>query len=364
MSDTPRRANTRAAVVRHCSTSRAVEIFSSRAAPWLRYHRAQPLEENAMRLPAHVLMSLLCAIAAPAIAQTGAKDAIPVIFDTDIGTDIDDAYALADLLRRDELRLLGVTTVSSDAAARARLAAKLLTIAGGRWAKVPVYAGISTPAQYMKQVEWAAGFDSPSLHASGGIEFMRREIARRPGKVTIIAVGELTNVAALLDSEPGIGKKIRAISLMGGSIYRGYAPGSKPEPEWNIRSNVKAARTVFSSGVPLLIAPLDSTADLKLTPEMRVEIFSKGTPLTDALGALDQIWRYTNHWKGDAPTLFDVLAIELVAPRRPYELQALRIDVAEDGLTSPVKDAPPNAQVSIEVDTPAFMADFVARLRR
>jgi purine nucleosidase len=317
-----------------------------------------------MRLCTRVLMILMCAIAAPGIAQVGANEAIPVIFDTDIGTDIDDAYALADILRRDELRLLGLTTVSSDATARARLAAKLLAVAGGRWAKVPVYAGISTPVQYMKQVEWAAGFDSPSLHASGAIEFMRREIARQPGKVTIIAVGELTNVAALLDSEPGIGKKIRAISLMGGSIYRGYAPGSKPEPEWNIRSNAKAARTVFDSGVPLLVAPLDSTADLKLTPAMRVEIFSRGTPLTDALGALDQIWRYTNHWKGDAPTLFDVLAIELVAPGRPYKLESLRIEVAEDGLTSPVEGAIPNAQVSIEVDAPTFMADFVGRLRR
>jgi purine nucleosidase len=317
-----------------------------------------------MRLRIRILMSLMCAIAAPAIAQTGAKDTIPVIFDTDIGTDIDDAYALVDLMSRDDLRLLGVTTVSSDATARARLAAKLLALAGGRWAKVPVYAGISTPVQYMKQVEWAADFDSPSLHASGGIEFMRREIARQPGKVVIIAVGELTNIAALLDSEPGLAKKIRAISLMGGSIYRGYASGSKPEPEWNIRSNARAARTVFSSGVPLLVAPLDSTADLKLTPEMRVEIFTKGTRLTDALGALDQIWRYTNHWKGDAPTLFDVLAIELVALRRPYELESLLIEVAEDGLTLPVKDGQPNAQVSIEVDAVAFMAEFVARLRR
>ena len=58
----------------------------------------------------------------------------PVIFDTDIGTDIDDAYALAALLQRSDLELLGVTTVSSDAVARARLAAKLLHVAGGKWA--------------------------------------------------------------------------------------------------------------------------------------------------------------------------------------------------------------------------------------
>ena len=236
-------------------------------------------------------------------ADTRKAAASPVIFDTDIGTDIDDAYALAELIHRPELELIGVTTVSSDAVARARLAAKLLKVAGVQWAKVPVYAGTSTPVQYMKQVDWAAGFTSPSLHESGGVEFMRREIDARPGQVTIIAVGELTNVAAVL-ADPGIARKVRAISLMGGSIYRGYAPGSKPEPEWNIKSNAAAAKAVFESGVPLL-----------------------------------------------------------VAPRQPFGMTALHIDVAGDGLTTPRDSAPPNAQVALRVDPGAFMADFVARLK-
>jgi inosine-uridine nucleoside N-ribohydrolase len=191
---------------------------------------------------------------------------------------------------------------------------------------------------------------------------MRREINARPGEITLIAVGELTNIAALLESEPGIGRKVRGIALMGGSIYRGYAPGSKPEPEWNIRSNARAAQTVFRSGVRLLVAPLDSTADLKLTAEMRVQIYTRGVPLNDALGALDQIWRYTNHWKGDAPTLFDVLAVELVDARRPYRLASLHIEVADDGLTRPVTGGKPNAEVALEVDSARFMQSFVAAL--
>jgi inosine-uridine nucleoside N-ribohydrolase len=309
------------------------------------------------------LLLVLCLLAGNAIAAAGKPAGKPIIFDTDIGTDIDDAYALAALIQRPELELLGVTTVSSDAVARARLAAKLLRVAGGKWAAVPVYAGISTATQYMKQVEWADGFTSPSLHNDGGVEFMRRQIDARPHEITLIAVGELTNIAALLNSEPGIGRKIRAIALMGGAVYRGYAPGSKPEPEWNIKSNAAAAQTVFGSGVPLLVAPLDSTADLKLTPELRVKIFVRGTPFNDALASLDQIWRHTNHWKGNDPTLFDVLAVELVDPRTPYKLSALRIEVAGDGLTAPVPGKP-NANVALEVDAAAFMNEFVARLAR
>jgi purine nucleosidase len=303
-----------------------------------------------------LLVLILAAVMAPA------QSATPVIFDTDIGTDIDDAYALAALIHRPELELLAVTTVSSDAVARARLAAKLLRAAGGRWGRVPVYAGISTPVQYMKQVDWARGFTSPTLHESGAVEFMRAKIDARPGEITLIAVGELTNVAALLASEPGIAKKIRAISLMGGSIRRGYAAGSKPEPEWNIKSNAQAAKVVFESGVPLLVAPLDSTADLKLSPDMRVELFARGVPLNDALAALNSIWRHTNTWKGENPTLFDVLAVELVEPRRPYELSALHIDVANDGLTVVRDDLAPNAQIALRVDPVKFMSEFLARL--
>ena len=61
-----------------------------------------------------------------------------------------------------------------------------------------MYAGTSGSPQYMKQVEWADGFTSPSLHTSGGVDFMRREINAHPGEITLIAVGELTNIAALL----------------------------------------------------------------------------------------------------------------------------------------------------------------------
>jgi inosine-uridine nucleoside N-ribohydrolase len=294
-----------------------------------------------------------------------AADPIPVILDTDIGGDIDDSYALVQVIQSPELRLVGVTTVSGDAVARARVAAKLLAIAGGKWAAVPVYAGTSTSApQYIKPTEWAKGFTSPVLHDSGGVEFMRDQIKAHPGQITIIAIGELTNVAALLASEPGIGAKIKAIALMGGSVVRGYAPGSKPEPEWNIKSNAKAAQVVFSSGVPLLVAPLDSTADLKLTPEGRVVVFSAGTPLNDALAAQNSIWRHTNTWKAENPTLFDNLAVALVATPGIAPLTPMHIVVDADGLTRAIAGQPANAQVALTCDISVFLKYFLKRMDR
>ncbi len=309
-----------------------------------------------MKPPALLVVLLLLA------AITRAADPIPVLFDTDIGTDIDDAYALAQIIRSPELNLLGVTTVAGDAVARARLAAKLLAVAG--WDDVPVYAGISTAPQYIAQTDWARDFSSPALRESGGVEFLRQQINARPGEITLIAVGEMTNVAALLESEPGIGKKIKAIALMGGSVRRGYAPGSQPEPEWNLKSNARAAQVVFTSGVPLLVAPLDSTADLKLTPEWLVRIFSHGSPLNDALASLDFIWKRTNTWKADTPTLFDNLAVALVATPDLVPLTPMHVAVEADGLTRELADRPPNAQVALTCEPKPFLDYFTSRLER
>ncbi len=304
--------------------------------------------------------SALLALVLLALARA---EPIPVLLDTDIGTDIDDVYALAQILHSPELKLLGVTTVSGDAVARARLAAKLLATAGRT--DVPVYAGTGTPPQNNQgHCVWAAGFTAPALHESGGVEFLRRQINARPGEITLIAVGEMTNVAALLAAEPGIGKKIKAIALMGGAITRGYATGSKPEPEWNIKSNAAAAQVVFHSGIPLLVAPLDSTVELKLAPEWKVKIFSHGTPLNDALASLDFIWRHTNNWNATAPTLFDNLAVALVATPGIAPLTPLHIVVEADGLTRVIADRPPNAQFALTSDPAAFLEYVTARLSR
>jgi purine nucleosidase len=227
---------------------------------------------------------------------------------------------------------------------------------------VPVLAGLSTGTQYIGQTEWAAGFSSPVLRTEGGVEFLRQQIEARPGQITIVAVGELTNIAALLTSTPGIAGKIKRIALMGGAVRRGGQPGSAPQPEWNIKSNAAAARTVFTSGVPLIVAPLDSTADLKLTPEHRVRIFRRATPLTDALAALDFIWRYTNTWKGETPILFDLLPIAALYSTDIATFESLHVAVEADGLTRAVEGRPANAQVAVQSDSAKVVDWMTARL--
>jgi inosine-uridine nucleoside N-ribohydrolase len=281
---------------------------------------------------------------------------IPIILDTDIGTDIDDAFALALVMSSPELQLVGVTTVSGDAQARARLAAKLLWVAGGSWRQVPVYAGASSATQPIEQTMWAQGFTSPMLHPSGAVNFMRSEISRRPGQITIVAIGALTNVAALLKLDPSMAKKVRRIALMGGSVARGYAPGSPPEPEWNIKSDPAAAQTVFSSGVPILMAPLDVTAMLQLDDAGRHRVFTHLAPVTNALAVLYFLWGHP------IPVLYDPMAVALVIDPKLCELKPLAISVDAQGYTRAEPGRPANAEVGMQTDAAKFFEFYLGRV--
>ncbi len=279
---------------------------------------------------------------------------IPILLDTDIGTDIDDAFALALILNSPELDLVAVTTVSGDTRARARLAAKLLSEAGRT--NVPVAAGEPGPPQPIDQTRWAGGFTGPPLTNERAVAFMKRIFNRRPGEITLVAIGELTNVAALLKSDPSVGKKIHRLVLMGGAIAHGYDDDLQPVAEWNIKSNPAAAQVVFSSGVPILMAPLDATAMLKLDAPARHRIFTRLTPTTNALTLLYHLW---NH---ETPVLFDPMAVALIIEPTLCELKPLAIEIDAQGFTRVVEGKPANATVAVKTDSKRFIEFYLHRV--
>ena len=92
---------------------------------------------------------------------------------------------------------------------------------------------------------------------------MYQKLKADPGKITILAVGPLTNVAQLLTKHPDAKAMIKRIVIMGGCVRTSEA-GKPAIAEWNIKLDPQAAQVVFTSGIPLVVAPLDSTYDLKL----------------------------------------------------------------------------------------------------
>jgi inosine-uridine nucleoside N-ribohydrolase len=302
---------------------------------------------------------LACFLAAvPARAAGPAK--VPILLDTDLGSDIDDAFALALVLASPELDLRGVTTVGTDAEDRAWMVCRLLTAVGRRqipvaWGRAPQpKEDIEGQIQYRRHPAVIFNRTSRPIKAAA-TEFLYSRLKAEPGKLTVVALGPLTNIARLLAEHPDCKPWIKRIVLMGGSVRAGYEGKPGPVAEWNIKSDIPAARAVFTSGIPLVVAPLDATVPLKLEGPQRRRLFGACTPLTFQLHALYQLW------DRPTPTLYDPAAVPLAFTEAFCTMADLRLDVDDRGFTR-VGKGKPNARVATAIRRDEFLKWYVDRV--
>ena len=308
-----------------------------------------------------LVCALLCSIegARSSVSQSApaAGSQQLAILDTDIGDDIDDAFALALVLRSPEIKLLGIETAFGDTELRARLVDRYLRSIGRT--DIPVLAGKATPHNNIfTQAVYAER--EPARKHKDGVAFLLDQVKAHPGQVTLIAIGPLVNVGEAIRRDPETFKKLRRVVMMGGSVYRGYGDGRPPEPEWNIKLDPEGAKLLFGSGVPIYMMPLDST-QIPLGQAERDRLFSFGSPLTDQLTLLYHQWAAMNEGHSPTPTLFDPVAAAYTVRPELCPAKPLRIEVDDRGMTKPV-DGQPNANVCIESDTAHFVDFLVGRI--
>jgi inosine-uridine nucleoside N-ribohydrolase len=305
-----------------------------------------------------VVLALIVSTCSLVCAQTGATARQKVIFDTDIGDDIDDAFALALTLSSPELEIIGITTTWGDTQLRARLVDRLLCETGRN--NIPVLAGPETKAKStFTQARWAKAFPARAKPYGDAIAFILDQIRRYPNQITLISVGPFSNVGALIERDPNTFRQLKRVVIMGGSVYRrygdlGYAPDRGPEPEYNVVSDVAASQRLFSSGVPIFVMPLDST-QLKLDEAKRQLIFDQSTPLTDALTLL------YHQWGAQTPTLFDPVAVAYVISPGICPMQPMHIVVDDQGYTRNTA-GPTNAQVCLNSNADQFFHLYLERI--
>jgi xanthine dehydrogenase small subunit len=205
-----------------------------------------------------------------------------IIIDSDI--DIDDWMAILYLLKHPDIEVVGITVVGTGAAhlePGTRNALKLVQLAGQ--AELPVAIGIDKPMAYDHQfpanirqpVDDLFGIelpDNPNPPLDNALAFLREQLSSSAQKLTILAIGPMTNLGTLLKDSPELAERIERIHIMGGTID---APGnvnaadssiSNIVSEWNIYCDPVAADTVFRSGVPITLVPLDATHNAAITP--------------------------------------------------------------------------------------------------
>lgn len=263
---------------------------------------------------------------------------IPVILDTDIGTDIDDTWALVMLLNSPELDVRLIVSATGDTTARAQIIAKLLEI-GGR-ADIPIGIGPRSADIPIYQHEWAADYDLsryPGPVHSDGVEAIVQTIMDAPQPVTLIAIGPLPNVSAALEREPRIAERARFVG-MHGSVRRGYGGKTQIDAEYNVRLDPQACRRVFSAPWSVTITPVDTCGVVQLRGPKYAAVRECSTPLARALMENYRLWAQRAEWHKFDPdressTLFDTVAVYLAFAEEWLTIEELGLRVTDDGYT-------------------------------
>src|SRR5262249_27868961 len=166
-----------------------------------------------------------------------------IVLDTDIGSDVDDALALGLALASPELDLVAVTTVSGDTTVRARIAARLLALAGR--ADVPVYAGCSEPLGGGAGFAWFGHEGEGLLDGARGavapehaVDALLRLFREQDG-LELVTIGPLTNVAEALERDPALARRVVRLTAMGGWLREVAIGGNRlpPAVDYNLCSD-------------------------------------------------------------------------------------------------------------------------------
>jgi purine nucleosidase len=335
----------------------------------------------------------------------------------DVDTGIDDSLALLYAAASPDAEFVAATCVSGNIDARqvAINTRAVLELAGrtdvevalGR--EIPLVRALeTTPETHGPQGLGHAELPPPSqpLSARHAVDLILEEAHRRPGEITLVTLGPLTNLALAVLREPRLPRLLRGYTLMGGAF--GVSGNTTPTNEWNIHCDPEAAKIVFRAWaaarevdptIPLPLAlGLDVTEQARMLPDDVVRLARRaGSRPDDSIAlargedpmhatrsvASNPIVRYVAdalrfymefHARYDGfygAFIHDPLAVAAALDRSLVTTEALYVDVETRGeITSGMTVAdrrrltgkPPNLDVAVSARVTVFLDRLVERV--
>jgi purine nucleosidase len=309
----------------------------------------------------------------------------PVLLDTDLGSDVDDAIALALLLACPELGLVAVTTVAADVHGRARATARLLGLAGRTG--VEVCAGARDALVRRERFVWreieTEGYPpGPDARLSDepAAERIVRAARETPG-LELLAIGPLTNLAHALALDPELPQRVARLHVMGGHIRR-VAIGDKvcePGIDYNLCSDPEASVMVLGAGFETRLVSADVTLETWLREADLGPLAAAPRAEVRALVPLIRLW---TPWQrkifveglggtlaaDNVAFLHDPLTVLSLVDESALGFEPLRIVPTVEGGVFRTREAPPRGelglpmQVATRVDAEAARRAMMRRL--
>jgi purine nucleosidase len=311
----------------------------------------------------------------------------------DVDTGIDDALALLYLCGSADVELLAVTCVAGNVDARqvAQNTRAVLELAGH--GDIEVALGREVPLVRPLRV-------APETHGPKGVGYAQLPAPRaplsdrhaadlligearsRPGEITLITTGPLTNLAVALLREPELPRLLKGLVMMAGS-YR-TAGNTAPTTEWNVAVDPDAMAVVLAGWAAVPDAPrplalgLDVTERAKLTPEQLDDVRRRSGAAADdpVMRFVDDALRFYMefHSRYDGfygAFIHDALAVAAALDRTLVRTESLAVEVELGGTWTTgetvtdwrrVWDRPANLDVAVEANVAEFFERFIDRL--
>lgn len=269
-----------------------------------------------------------------------AEGRVPLILDTDIGDDIDDTWALMQLLRSPGFDLRLITTDFGNTRYRTRLLAKLLQHLGH--AHIPLGMGLDASDKAGNQGEWLADYRLaayPGLVHEDGVQALIDTIMQSPETVILLCIGPVTNIAEALRREPRIAENARFIG-MHGSLRLGYDGKPGAAAEWNVKVDPRSLQEVFAAPWDCSITPLDSCGLVQLRGAAYQALYRSEDAWMQVLMDNYRAWLPKATWLEPKPDpaatssiLFDTVAVHLATSEDYLRMEDLPLRVTDDGYT-------------------------------
>jgi len=290
-----------------------------------------------------------------------------IILDTDVGTDIDDAFAIVLALKSPELQIKGISTVYGDVNLRAKIVLKILKLAGRE--DIPVAAGFGKPITN-KEIYWA-GWEGKGFLTSRDenlvptskdvVDFISRKLQSATSKISLITIGPLTNIALLIQRKPELMSKIEEIIVMGGKLEP-QKHGFKTPWDHNLNCDPRATEIVFTSKMPIILATFNVCRKAVLLPGHVEKMGEKGGGLLEGLLRMHKI--RSEAINRDWTPMFDSVAVSLLFQRELVKMEKIHLQtkITGDSLQLIRKHAESNVEVTVDVQVEKFMNMFMARI--
>jgi inosine-uridine nucleoside N-ribohydrolase len=305
-----------------------------------------------------------------------------VIIDTDAGSD--DLMAIAFLLSRPDIRVEAITVVNGMAHVPqgAKNVLGLLELSGRR--DIPVFSGRESPlfgnAQFpddmRRDSDNLPGVDLPKatrpVEQRGAVEYLSKRLADATHPVQVLALGPLTNLAEVISIAPRAARAIRQLVIMGGAVHvsgdlgdGGIFKTENTVAEWNIFIDPVAAKTVFASGIPIRLVPLDATQRVPIDMALLEQFQARAkTPLAHFVSQVLELNR--DNIRQGFYFAWDPLAAVSLANPAVVTFRPMAIDISdrpgELGRTMEIPKRRPNAQVAVDADALRFREVFMTAL--